>query len=116
MKVPPLLALVLGIASFVSPVAAQPAPLVFEQQEYQLQPGQSVPMQVSPETRDFLRHAQSRLTLHGPSSKGLVTGPNAAGDTILLAASLLAEPGDYTVDLTAESAGGEKRTATLRVQ
>jgi uncharacterized protein (TIGR03437 family) len=116
MKVPPLLALVLGIASLVSPAAAQTAPLVFEQQEYQVQPGQSIPLQVSSGTRDFLRYAQRRLTLHGPSSKGLAVGPNAAGDTILLAASLLAAPGDYTVDLAAESTGGESRAATFRVQ
>jgi uncharacterized protein (TIGR03437 family) len=114
MKVPPLLALVLGIASLA---AAAQTRLVMDQQEYEIQPGQSVKLQVPSETHDFLRQAAKRsLTLHGPAKKGLAAGPNASGDAILLAASLLATPGDYTVDLAAQSASGETRAATFHVQ
>ncbi len=119
MKVPSLLALVLGLARLAIPAAAQtdPARLVLERQDYQLRPGHAIPLQVYPATHDFLRHAQQRrLTLHGPSDKGLAAGPNAEGDAILLAASLLATPGDYSVDLAAQSANGETRAATFHVQ
>jgi len=112
---------IMGIAQFVSPATAQVDPasarLVLEQQDYTLRPGQTIRLRVSRETRDFLRNAQQRrLNLRGPSDKGLAAGPNATGDAILLAASLLATPGDYSVDLAAQSASGETRAASFHVQ
>jgi uncharacterized protein (TIGR03437 family) len=62
---------------------------------------------------NFLLHAKSRqFDLAGG---GLTAGPNRAGDRILLAASPLMNPGEYTVKLTAASAAGEKRQITMEV-
>jgi uncharacterized protein (TIGR03437 family) len=119
MKVPPLAGLVLGMAGFVLSLTAQTSTassLVLKETRYEVQAGQAIHLQVSAATHDFLKAAsERRLTLHGPSDRGLVAGLNAAGDAILLAASLSAKPGDYGVDLTALGTGGDTRTGTFEV-
>jgi uncharacterized protein (TIGR03437 family) len=85
----------------------------FGQTRYELQAGGTIPLAEPPETVNFLLHAKSRqFDLAGG---GLTAGPNRAGDRILLAASLLMNPGEYTVKLTAASAAGEERQITMAV-
>jgi len=53
------------------------------------------------------------VTIEGSRSTGLVVGPSITGKDMLLAASLLATPGDYTVTVTAVGESGEERGAVL---
>jgi uncharacterized protein (TIGR03437 family) len=98
--------------------APQPrvTPLVLHQTRYRLRAGESVLLDAPVETVDFLARAKSRqVEIDGKEVKGIVLGPNRDGDQILLAASLRMKPGEYTVALSAVSAGGEERTVTLGV-
>jgi uncharacterized protein (TIGR03437 family) len=57
----------------------------------------------SPLTGDFLRDAKTqRLTIHGPSDRGIVILPAPDG-AIAVASSLTAIPGDYVVELEADN-------------
>ena len=91
------------------------------QARYQLRAGEAVPIAAPPETLDFLAKASRRQVAFvtpetAVSSRGLVAGPNRAGDQILLGASLRMAPGEYTVRLSAANAAGEERQTTLAVQ
>ncbi len=91
------------------------------QARYQLRAGEAIPIVAPPETLDFLAKASRRQVAFvtpdtAVSSRGLVAGPNRAGDQILLGASLRMAPGEYTVTLSAANAAGEERQTTLAVQ
>jgi pimeloyl-ACP methyl ester carboxylesterase len=61
-------------------------------------------------------HAKTRrVEIDGKEARGIVVGPNVAGDQILLAASLTMKPGEYSVKLSAFSESGEERMAALDV-
>ena len=91
------------------------------QTRYEVRAGEAVQIVAPQETLDFLANAKSRhieIVTGEPAAAGggLVTGPNRAGDQILLGASLRTKPGEYTVKLTATSAAGEERQSTLAVE
>jgi hypothetical protein len=91
-------------------------PLVVNKTDYHLRAGHSVKIDAPPETLSFVRNAKIRtVVIDGTQRKGLVLGPNARGDQVLLAASLTMKPGDYTVTLSAANETGEERAATINV-
>jgi uncharacterized protein (TIGR03437 family) len=96
----------------VSAAGAQLRPMALEQSRYEVAAGKPVSLSASSDTVDFLLKA-SKLSV--VPAVGLVAEPNRAGDQVMLAASLLAKPGEYTVVLTATSAKGEQRRATMDV-
>src|SRR5271163_1694817 len=104
------------VAAFASALLSG-APLAVNETHYELRPGQPVQIATAPETLDFLLNAPNRrLRITGAGTTGIVVSPNRAHDRILLAASLRANPGQYTVELAATSAAGEERSATLDIQ
>lgn len=83
---------------------------------YHLRPGSPATLMAQVETLEFLRDASSRAAIaRGFETQGFVIGPSVSGNEILVAASLLTEPGDYTLDLSARSESGEERSTTIRV-
>lgn len=81
---------------------------------YELRAGEPAQISAASDTLNFLLKAKSRrIEIQGAQADGLVAGPNRAGDGILLAASLRAKPGEYTVTLSAKSETGEERQAAL---
>jgi len=91
-------------------------PLALYESQYRLRAGQRVALAAPEETLDFIRDARIRtVTIAGPQGKGIVVGPNTERNGIELAASLLAEPGEYVVTLSARSGTGEERATTLAV-
>src|SRR5580704_7313390 len=96
--------------------ASRPAAKAMELQEtrYELRAGEPAQISAATDTVSFLLKAKSRrIEIQGAQAEGLVVGPNRAGDGILLAASLRAKPGEYTVTLSAKSEAGEERQAAL---
>jgi uncharacterized protein (TIGR03437 family) len=86
------------------------------QSRYEIRVGQPARIEAPAETLDFLLHAKTRrVSVDGMEANGLVVGPNYAQDQILLAPSLRAKPGEYTVTLSATSETGEERQTTLHV-
>jgi uncharacterized protein (TIGR03437 family) len=81
------------------------------QSRYEIRAGQPAPIEAPAETIDFLLHAKTRRV----SMSGLVVGPGYSPGQILLASSLRAKPGEYTVTLSATSETGEERQTTLAV-
>jgi uncharacterized protein (TIGR03437 family) len=96
-----------------NPVHPTPKLMELKQTRYELQMGEPVPLVAPGETVDFLRNATSRAVMIGDGkAAGLVVGPNRAGQMVL-AASPLAKPGEYTVTVSATSAAGEERQASV---
>jgi hypothetical protein len=92
------------------------SPLILNQTQYRLRAGESTRVDATSDTLDFLLHAKSRrIEIAGTEARGIVIGPNRAGDQILLAASLRATPGEYRVALSAVSADGEERAVNADV-
>lgn len=85
--------------------------MVLRESRYEIRAGEPAQIAAPAETLDFLLHAKTRRA----SIEGIVVGPNYTGDRILLAASPLAKPGEYTVTLSATSDAGEERRTTLAV-
>ena len=78
-----------------------------QQTRYELRMSEPVPLAASSETLSFLRTAKTRsVSMAGAKAPGLVVGPNKAGQMVI-AASPLAKPGEYTVTVSATSATGE---------
>lgn len=103
------------LACFILPIAAQtPKSLDLQQTQYELKIGEPVPVAAASESLDFLSGAMSRSILSSNLAPGLVVGPDKTG-RIVLAASPLAKPGNYTVTLSATNAGGVERQATMEV-
>jgi uncharacterized protein (TIGR03437 family) len=91
-------------------------PITLFQTKYRLRAGDRVAVAVPQETLEFVRGAKSRVvSVNGGTRKGLAIGPNRDGDQIMLAASLTAPPGEYSVNIAALSDAGEQRTATVDV-
>jgi uncharacterized protein (TIGR03437 family) len=85
-----------------------------QQTRYELRAGEPAQISAASDALNFLLKAKSRrIEIQGAKAEGLVVGPNRAGDGILLAASLRAKPGEYTVTLSAKSEAGEERQAAL---
>ncbi len=101
----------LTLASCAICASAQVKPMALEQSRYEVTAGTHVQLAASGDTLDFLLKATSRQV----NTAGLVVGSNRAGDQLMLAASLLAKPGEYAVALTATSATGEQRQTTMDV-
>ena len=89
--------------------------MALHQTHYQVRAGEPVPIGAPQDTLDFLLSAKSRVEITGAGANGLIIGPSEAHDQILLAASLRTKPGEYTVKVSATSAAGEERSATLTV-
>jgi len=86
------------------------------QSRYQIRTGRPARIEAPAETLDFLLHAKTRrVSIAGMETSGLVVGPGYTPDQILLAPSLRAKPGEYTVTLSATSETGEERQTTLNV-
>ena len=88
------------------------------QSSYEVRAGEAIPLAAPPETLHFLAQAKSRRVeiVRGEAAAGLVAGPNRTGDQILLGAPLHMSAGQYTAVLSATSAAGEQRQATLAVR
>jgi uncharacterized protein (TIGR03437 family) len=87
-------------------VIAQTKPL------YEIKAGTPVPLTASSDTVDFLLKATKLSVV---PAVGIVAGPDRTRTQVMLAASLLAKPGEYTLALIAKSATGEQRQTTLDV-
>jgi uncharacterized protein (TIGR03437 family) len=86
-----------------------------QQTRYELRMSEPVPLAASSETLSFLRTAKTRsVSMAGAKAPGLVVGPNKAGQMVI-AASPLAKPGEYTVTVSATSATGETRQSDVSV-
>jgi uncharacterized protein (TIGR03437 family) len=86
------------------------------QSRYEIRVGRPAPIAAPAETLDFLLHAKTRrVSIAGMETSGLVVGPGYTPGEILLAPSLRAKPGQYTVTLSATSDTGEERQTTLTV-
>ncbi len=88
-----------------------------QQTWYALRIGEPVPIDAPSETLDFLQNAKTRSIETGGAigsekAEGFVVGPDRAG-RMVLAASPRVKPGQYTVSLSATSAGGEERRTSL---
>ncbi|HYW41903.1 MAG TPA: hypothetical protein VE959_03535 [Bryobacteraceae bacterium] len=95
---------------------ATAAPMALLKTRYELRIGEPAGISAPPETIDFLVHARTlRLSIEGQEAPGLVVASNQTRDRILLAPSLKAKPGEYTVTLSAAGQTGEARQATLDV-
>jgi pimeloyl-ACP methyl ester carboxylesterase len=91
-------------------------PMILNRTQYHLRAGEAVGIEAPRETLDFMLKARSRSVRYGkPSGTRLVVGPGVTGTDIILAASLTADPGEYTVQLSAMNEAGEERVATLDV-
>jgi hypothetical protein len=87
-----------------------------QQTKLRMRAGEVVPVAVSRETLDFVRNARNRVArTSGVSETGFILGPSVKGDQVVLAASLMMKPGEYTVSLSAVSETGEERVMTLNV-
>jgi len=95
---------------------AQTAPMALRQSRYEIRAGQPARIEAPAETLDFLAHAKTRrVSIAGMETSGLVVGPGYTPGEILLAPSLRAKPGEYTVTLSATSETGEERQTTMNV-
>jgi uncharacterized protein (TIGR03437 family) len=103
-------------AQSLQTLAAVPTVKAMELQQtrYELRAGEPAQISAASDALNFLLKAKSRrIEIQGAQADGLVVGLNRAGDGILLAASLRAKPGEYTVTLSAKSEAGEERQAAL---
>jgi uncharacterized protein (TIGR03437 family) len=91
---------------------AQIQPMALERARYEIKAGAPVPLSASSDTVDFLLKA-AKLSVS--PAVGLTVGPNRAGNQVMLAASLRTKPGEYSVTLSATSATGEPRQATMDI-
>lgn len=108
--------LFLTLAGCAICASGQIRPLELDQTKYEVAAGVPVAIEASGDTLEFLLNASSRkIVSQSGTASGVVVGLNRAGDQVVLAASLLAKPGEYAVALTATSAKGEQRQATLDV-
>jgi hypothetical protein len=83
---------------------------------YHFRAGEAVALEAPADTIEFLLKAKSRrVALAGPQGNGIVVGPDIHRDGIAVAASLLARPGEYSVNLTAGSYAGEQATTSFTV-
>jgi uncharacterized protein (TIGR03437 family) len=112
---------VLPLICFAFPVAGQTLnQLELQQTRYELRMGEPTPILASSETLDFLSAAKTRtietrrVEAAGAEPKGIVVGPDRTG-RMVLAASPLAKPGNYSVTVSATSATGEQRQAVMDV-
>ena len=86
------------------------------QSRYEIRAGRPARIEAPAETLDFLSHAKTRrVAIAGTETSGLVVGPGYTPGEILLAPSLRAKPGEYTVTLSATSETGEVRQTTMNV-
>lgn len=86
--------------------------MALNQAKYEIQAGSPVALSASSDTVDFvLKAAQLSIA----PSVGLVLGPNRAGNQVMLAASVRAKPGEYTVTLSATSPTGERRQSAMDI-
>jgi uncharacterized protein (TIGR03437 family) len=90
--------------------------MALRQSRYEIRAGRPARIEASAETLDFLAHAKTRrVAIAGMETSGLVVGPGYTPGEILLAPSLRAKPGEYTVTLSATSETGEERQTTMNV-
>jgi uncharacterized protein (TIGR03437 family) len=90
--------------------------MALRQSRYEIRAGRPASIEAPAETLDFLAHAKTRrVSIEGMETSGLVVGPGYAPGEILLAPSLRAKPGEYTVTLSATSESGEVRQTTMNV-
>ena len=108
-----LLPIALPAAAQTGPAAARP--LSFQQTRYEVRSGEPAELSASSETLEFLASAKTRtIETQGSTAAGIVVAPNRAGKMVV-ASSLRARPGDYTVTLKAAAPSGETRQASLTV-
>ncbi len=109
----------------VVPAEAQPSlpithrgpALALDHVRYRLRAGNPLTLNGSEDAIDFILSATSIKIVDGNQEHPgtFVIGPSLTGDTVLLAASHLVPPGDYSVGISAVSQEGEERHATVEV-
>ncbi len=98
------------------PSSRQVRPLILNQTRYRLRAGDRITIAAPQETLDFVRSARTRTaTAGGAHPNGFVVGPDMRSDQVLLGASLLTKPGEYTITVSAVSEAGEERTTIVKV-
>ena len=91
-------------------------PLVLQETRYRVRPGEAIRLVAPRETLDFVLGAKSRsIRIEGQEGQGIVVGPSASGNEVLLVASLRMKPGEYTVDLSFVNDVAEERVTRLAV-
>jgi uncharacterized protein (TIGR03437 family) len=91
-------------------------PLSLLESRYEIRLGEPAQIAAPADTLAFLLSAKTRsASIAGMETSGLVVGPSHSPGQVLLAPSLRAKPGEYTVTLAATSQTGEVRQATLDV-
>jgi uncharacterized protein (TIGR03437 family) len=91
-------------------------PMVVLKTRYELRMGEATEVPAAADTLDFMLHAKTRrVTIGGQDVAGLVVAPNQSNDGILLSPSSKAQPGEYSVTLSATSATGEERQTNVDV-
>jgi uncharacterized protein (TIGR03437 family) len=91
---------------------AQTRQMALKQTRYETKAGAPVTLAASSDTVDFLLRATKISVV---PAVGLAVGRNRAGNQMMLAASLRTKPGEYAVTLSATSATGESREATMDI-
>ncbi len=98
------------------PGSRQVRPLILNQTRYRLRAGDRIAIAAPQDTFDFVRGARTRTTAAGgATANSFAVGPDMRSDQVLLGASLLTKPGEYTVTVSAVSDAGEQRTTTVNV-
>src|ERR1051326_4320998 len=102
--------------SAVSALAQNVHSMTVLESRYQVRAGEPATLSAPVETLDFLLNAKTRsVSVQGPDTTGLVVAPNVTRDRIVLAPSLRAKPGAYTVTVSATNDTGEERQTSLDV-
>ena len=91
--------------------------LKLNQTQYELRAGGHIAIDAALETVDFVRRATNRKVrvITGEVNARFAFGPAKTGEQLILAASLRAKPGTYTVALSAVANDGQQGTATAEV-
>ena len=100
-------------------------PLALIETEYRMRAGKAISISLPIQSREFVRAAaKSRAPVarvdravksDGAEKKGFVVGPGVNGEDLVLAASLLTEPGDYTVSFSITDENGNSRAAMAHI-
>ena len=88
-------------------------PLVVNQSRYRVVAGERIPIGASSETLAFLLSAKTRIAR--ASDRTFPVAPSLSGGQVLMGIPLTTPPGEYSVVISATSASGEERMASVSV-
>jgi len=107
---------VVAALGFIAAAGAQTPPraLALTQSRYSATAGERVEIQASAESLSFMRSAKTRSALAtGRVIRNFPIAPTPENDKILLGVPLTTQPGDYAVELSFATEGGQERTARI---